>query len=272
MRNFRATPFEMVSSLWRNRSLIHASTKREILSRYRGSGLGLLWSFFNPVLMLLVYTFVFSEVFKARWSTESESKTEFALVLFVGLIVFNIFAECIGRAPGLILSNSNYVKKVVFPLEILPSVALLAALYHGLISMGVWLGAYIILLGAPHGTTFLLPLVILPFIFFIIGLSWMLSSIGVFLRDISQFVGVFINITMFISPIFYPSSALPENFRYLLYMNPITPVIEMTRDVIFWGNAPDFKVLMIYWLVTSFIAWLGFICFQRTRKGFADVL
>ena len=139
MRNFSASPVEMCASLWRNRELIKTSTKRDVLGRYRGSALGLLWSFFNPVFMLAVYTFVFSVVFKARWSTSSDSKTEFALVLFAGLIVFNLFAECIHRAPVIILSNVNYVKKVVFPLEILPVVALMSVLFHGLISLSVWI-------------------------------------------------------------------------------------------------------------------------------------
>lgn len=272
MRDFPATPLEMVTSLWCNRSLIHASAKREVLGRYRGSALGLLWSFFNPLFMLTVYTFVFSVVFNARWGGASSSKVEFALVLFAGLIVFNLFAECIGRAPSLILSNPNYVKKVVFPLEILPFVALLAALYHVLISLGVWLAAYIVLFGVPHATVFVLPMVILPFTLFIMGLSWALASLGVFLRDVSQFIGVVVTTLMFLSPIFYPASALPESYRHLLYLNPLTPAIEMTRDVLFWGKLPDFTMLAIYWLGTAVIAWLGFAWFQKTRKGFADVL
>lgn len=272
MRDFSATPLEMVSSLWRNRSLIHASAKREVLGRYRGSALGLLWSFFNPLFMLAVYTFVFSVVFNARWGGGSSSKVEFALVLFAGLIVFNLFVECVGRAPSLILSTPNYVKKVVFPLEILPFVVLLAALYHALISLGVWLAAYIVLFGVPHGTVLVLPMVILPFTLFIMGLSWALASLGVFLRDVSQFIGVVVTTLMFLSPVFYPASALPESFRHLLYINPLTPVIEMTREVLFWGNMPNFPMLAIYWLATGFIAWLGFAWFQKTRKGFADVL
>lgn len=272
MRHFPATPIEMVASLWRNRSLIHASAKREVLGRYRGSALGLLWSFFNPLFMLAVYTFVFSEVFKARWGQGSDSKTEFALVLFAGLIVFNLFAECINRAPGLILSNPNYVKKVVFPLEILPFVGLLSAFYHTLISVGVWLAAYLVLFGVPHATVLLLPLIMLPFALFIIGLSWALASLGVFLRDVSQIIGVVTSVLMFMSPIFYPVSALPENYRHILYLNPLTPVIEMTRDVLYWGKLPDFTLLGIYWLAASVIAWLGFAWFQKTRKGFADVL
>lgn len=272
MRDFSATPVEMVASLWRNRSLTHASAKREVLGRYRGSALGLLWSFFNPLFMLAVYTFVFSEVFKARWSAGSESKTEFALVLFAGLIVFNLFAECINRAPGLILSNPNYVKKVVFPLEILPFVGLLSAAYHMLISLIVWIVAYAILSGLPHATVLLLPLIVLPFALFIMGLSWALASLGVFLRDVSQVIGVVVTTLMFLSPIFYPASALPETYRHILYLNPLTPVIEMTREVLYWGKLPDFALLGIYWLATVLIAWLGFAWFQKTRKGFADVL
>lgn len=272
MRDYSATPVEMLASLWRNLSLIHASAKREVLGRYRGSVLGLLWSFFNPLFMLTVYTLVFSEVFKARWSADSESKTEFALVLFAGLIVFNLFAECINRAPGLILSNPNYVKKVVFPLEILPFVTLLSAFYHLFISLVVWLVAYLLFFGLPHVTVLLFPLVILPFLLFIMGLSWALASLGVFLRDVSQFIGVVVTTLMFLSPIFYPASALPETYRHLLYLNPLTPIIEMSRDVLYWGKLPDFAMLALYLLATCAIAWLGFAWFQKTRKGFADVL
>lgn len=272
MRDFSVTPIEMVASLWRHRSLIAASVKREVLGRYRGSVMGILWSFFNPLFMLAVYTFVFSVVFQARWGGGSGSKIEFALVLFAGLMMFNLFAECINRAPGLILSNVNYVKKVVFPLEILPAVTLLAALFHLLISLGVWLLAYVVFFGVPHATVLYLPLIVLPFVVFIMGLSWALASLGVYLRDVSQFIGVITTVLMFLSPIFYPATALPEAYRHLLYLNPLTPVIEQTRDVLFWGKNPDFVMLGLYWLITAIIAWLGFVWFQKTRKGFADVL
>jgi lipopolysaccharide transport system permease protein len=262
----------MVASLWRNRSLVHASTKREVLGRYRGSAFGILWSFFNPLFMLAVYTFVFSEVFKARWNAASDSRAEFALVLFAGLIVFNLFAECINRAPGLILSTPNYVKKVVFPLDILPFVGLLSALYHAFISLSVWLVAYLIFFGLPHATLLYLPLVLGPFCLFTLGLSWTLASLGVFLRDVSQFIGVVTTVLMFLSPIFYPASTLPGAYRDLIYLNPLTPAIEMARDVLYWGKAPEAALLGIYWLSSSLIAWLGFAWFQKTRKGFADVL
>jgi lipopolysaccharide transport system permease protein len=262
----------MILSWWHNRELIQASAKREVLGRYRGSIFGLFWSFFNPLLMLAIYTFVFSEVFKARWTAGSESKAEFALVLFAGLIVFNLFAECINRAPALILSNPNYVKRVVFPLETLPVVGLLSALYHTLISLIVWIVAYCLLIGPPHPTALLLPIVFLPLALLILGLSWALSSLGVYLRDVSQVIGVVTTVLMFLSPIFYPATALPETYRYLLYLNPLTPVIELTRDVLFWGQMPDFRTIALYWIGALGIAWIGYFWFQKTRKGFADVL
>jgi lipopolysaccharide transport system permease protein len=272
MQNFSNSPVDMFASIWRHRELIKASAKREVLGRYRGSFLGLLWSFFNPLFMLVVFTFVFSSIFQARWGGGSDSKTEFALLLFAGLLVFNLFAECVTRAPTLILSNVNYVKKVVFPLEILPVVCLLSALFHAFISVVVWLIAYMIFFGVPHPTVFLLPLVLLPFCFFLMGLSWALASLGVFLRDVAQIIGVLTTALMFLSPIFYPATAFPADYRYILYLNPLTTVVEQTRDVLFWGKKPDFFILGVYWMVTTSIAWLGFAWFQKTRKGFADVL
>lgn len=270
--HFSANPKEMLTSLWRHRELISASAKREVLGRYRGSIMGLLWPLVIPIFMLTIYTFVFSVVFKARWGETGGTKTEFALMLFAGLIVFNIFSECITRAPGIILSNVNYVKKVVFPLEILPIIGLLSALFHGAISLAVWILAYIVLFGIPHSTVFYLPLIILPYILFIMGLSWGLASLGVYLRDVGQIVSLLTTVLMFMSPIFYPVTALPENYRHLLYLNPLTTVIEQVRSVLYFGNSPDFFMLSVYWVTAFVISWLGFAWFQKTRKGFADVL
>lgn len=272
MQNFSTSPEAMFTSLWRNRSLIKALVTREVMGRYRGSMMGILWSFFNPVFMLLVYTFVFSVIFKARWIGGSDSKTEFALVLFAGLIVFNLFSECINRAPALILVNANYVKKVVFPLEILPWVALGSAFFHFLVSLCVWLIAYVIFFGVPHLTIVLLPLVIAPYLFLVIGFTWALASLGVFLRDVSQLVSMAVTVLMFLSPIFYPISALPEKYRPLLQLNPLGPAIEQTREVLFWGNLPNFSLLGVYLVASALTAWLGFAWFQKTRKGFADVI
>ncbi|MBA1232871.1 ABC transporter permease [Pseudomonas viridiflava] len=272
MQNFSASPREMAASFVRNRQLISALVKREVVGRYRGSFVGILWSFLNPIFMLAVYTFVFSIVFKARWGTGSDSKTEFALVLFAGLIMFNLFAECVGRAPAAILVNVNYVKKVVFPLEILPWVNMGAALFHMLVSVGVWLMAYVIFYGGPSATILLLPVVMVPLVFFIMGVSWALASLGVYFRDVSQFIGIVITVLMFMSPIFYPVNALPEEYRGLLELNPLTPAIQMAREVMFWRQVPDLVALVQYYLGSIVVALLGFAWFQKTRKGFADVL
>lgn len=257
---------------WQHRHLILQMVRREILGRYRGSVFGLVWSFVNPVLMLTVYTFVFSVVFQARWGGETGGKFEFALVLFSGLMVFNLFAECLNQAPCLILSNANYVKRVVFPLEILSWVSLGSAVFHAGISLLVLLVA-MGLTGQPVGGMALcLPLVILPFLWLTLGLSWLLASVGVFLRDVGQVVGMALTVLMFMSPIFYPASALPASMRGWLFLNPLTFVIEQVRNVLVWNRAPDWIGLGEYALVTLGVMWLGFFWFQKTRKGFADVV
>ncbi|WP_419419956.1 ABC transporter permease [Legionella sp. D16C41] len=272
MKNFNTSLREMFASLYRNRELILVLIKREIGTRYRGSVLGMIWSFLYPIIMLAIYTFVFSIVFKARWNTGSDSKTEFALVLFAGLMVFNLFSDCINRASTLILTNANYVKKIVFPLEILPWVTLGAALFQAFVSFLVWLAFYLVFFGTPNPTIFFLPLIILPILFITMGLNWFIASLGVFLRDVSQLVAIITTVLMFLSPIFYPLSALPVNYRYLLQFNPLTPAIEGVRSVLFWGNIPNIKLYGIYLLVSLAFSWIGFIWFQKTRKGFADVL
>jgi len=272
MQNFSISPREIFTAPWRHRTLVAALIRREVSGRYRGSMLGILWSFFLPVLMLAVYTFVFSIVFKARWTPGSDSKTEFALVLFTGLLVFNLFAECVNRAPGLVLSNVNYVKKVVFPLEILPVVALGSAFFHMLISLLVWCVFHLALFGMVPPTALLLPLVLLPLMLLTLGVSWFLAAIGVYLRDVAQVTGVVVTTLLFLSPVFFPLSALPEPYRRLLMFNPLSPAIEMARDVLVWGKLPDWSLLAGYGAVAAILACLGFAWFQKTRKGFADVI
>ena len=269
-------PKHIFTSLWQYRVLIKHMVLREVASRYKGSLLGLLWAVINPILMLAVYTFFFSVVFQSRWSSAghvgSDSKFEFAIVLYAGLLVFNLFSECISRAPSLILSNANYVKKVIFPLEVLPWVALGSALFHVLIGFGVIL-VFIVLAGMPlHASALLFPLVLLPLVPMIMGLCWLLSSVGVFFRDIGQIIGMALTALMFLSPIFYPTSALPESLQGLLYWNPLTFVIEQSRNVLIWGILPDFGGLAIYSLVSLFVACLGLLAFKAMRSGFADVL
>ena len=272
MQTYSCSPFEMVASFWRNKSLIRKLVHREVVGRYKGSFLGIFWSLITPLLMLIVYTFVFSVVFKARWNASSNSEIEFALILFPGLLVFNLFAECINRAPSLVLSNVNYVKKVIFPLEILPWVLMGSALFHFAVSLGVWLIAYIVLLGMPHWTLFISPLIIVPFVFFVMGVSWLLVSLGVYLRDVGQITGIAVQLLMFLAPIFYPASTLPEQLQNLIFLNPLTLVVENMRDVLYWGRVPDFQIWLIGAVASTAVSMLGFAWFQKTRKGFADVV
>ena len=267
------SPLALCKSLWRNRQLIIQMIKREVVGRYKGSVMGLTWSFFNPVFMLTVYTFVFSVIFKSRWGGNGdESKMQFAVVLFVGMIVHGLFAEVLNRAPSLILSNVNYVKKVVFPLEILPVIAMGASLFHSVISFGVLLAAFVIFNGYLPWTVLYIPIVLLPLIMLTIGLAWILASLGVFLRDVGQTIGIITTVMMFLSPVFFPVSAMPIEFRPWLMANPLTFMIEQARAVLIWGQQPDWIGLGIYTGVALVVAWAGFALFQKTRKGFSDVL
>jgi len=263
----------LVRSLLGHRQLILQMSKRDVIGRYRGSALGLAWSFFNPVVMLTVYTFVFAVVFKARWGMGGEeNKGQFALVLFTGMLVHALFAEVVNRAPTLILGNTNYVKKVVFPLEILPVITMGAALFHTLVSLTVLVGAFLLLNGFLHWTVILAPLVLLPLIVLTLGFAWFLASLGVFLRDVGQTVGIITAVLLFMSPVFYPISAIPERIRPWLMANPLTFIIEQMREVVIWGRLPNWLGLGIYLLGAIVVAWAGYAWFQKTRKGFADVL
>ena len=272
MQTFLTSPLAMSSSLLRNRNLVWSLVKRDVLGRYRGSMFGILWSFFNPLLMLLIYTFVFSVIFKARWSAGSTSKVEFAMVLFSGLLVFNIFSECLNRAPSLVLMNVNYVKKVVFPLEILPMVSLGCALFHGAVSFLVWLLFHCVFFGLPPATAWLLPVVLLPMLCLTMGLSWLLASLGVYIRDVSQVILLVTTALLFLSPIFYPISALPEDIQRFILLNPMTSIVEDVRGVLVQRTVPELGGFLLRLAGSAFAAWLGFAWFQKTREGFADVL
>ncbi len=269
---FPASLHQMVASFWRNRNLIAVLAKREAVGRYHGSVLGLLWSFFHPLLMLVAYTFVFSLVFKARWGGAEESKTQYALVLFAGLMVFSLVAECLNRAPSLVVHNANYVKKVVFPLDILPWVALGSALFHMAVSFIVWMMFYVLLFGVPPVTALLFPLLLVPVILTVMGLSWFLASLGVYLRDVTHIVGIFTSVLLFLTPIFYPLSLLPPDLARWLRLNPLAFAVEQTRQVLIWGQPLHWSGLALFTAVSLVVAWAGFAWFQRTRQGFADVL
>lgn len=265
-------PIKLATHLWYHRELIKQFTKREVIGRYRGSYLGILWSFLNPLLMLVVYTFVFSVVFKARWSTGSNNRLEFALILFSGITTFNLFAEVVTRAPSLIINNINYVKKVVFPLEILPVVVLGSALIHGAISLSILIIALVVLLGKIHVTIVFLPLVLLPLVLISLGLGWFFASLGVFLRDVGHIIGVAVQVLMFLSPIFYPVSAIPIKLQPIYHLNPLSFVVEDMRRIIIWGTMPNWEWLLLGTIISGFFAMLGYGWFQKTRGGFADVL
>jgi lipopolysaccharide transport system permease protein len=268
-----SSPAAMFTSLWRNRHLIWQLTQREVAARYRGSIIGIAWSFINPILMLTVYTFVFSVVFKARWrTTGSESRADFALILFAGLIVFGLFSEVVNYAPRQIVSNPNYVKKVVFPLEILSWVSLGSVLFQSLVSMSVLLLAQLLINQSLPWTVVLFPLVLLPLIFASLGTAWFLAALSVYIRDISQITAVLTTVLMFLSAIFYPLSALPEGYQAWLRLNPLAVIIAESRKVLLFGSLPDWSWLGIAMAMGLGIAFAGFWWFQKTRKGFADVL
>ncbi len=263
----------LMQSLWSNRQLISRIALRDTAARYKGSIFGLGWTFINPLMMLAVYTFVFSGVFKARWGIyPDESKLDFALILFVGLIISTLFSEVINRAPGLILNNINYVKKVVFPLEILPITTLGTALFHAAVSFLVVILAFALLNGYVHLTTLLAPILLVPFLLMILGLAWAIASLGVYIRDIGQVVTLITTLLIFLAPVFYPLSAIPEKFRGWIMLNPLTFMVEQTRALLIQGALPDVQALGIYTAVSVLVAWAGFWFFQRSRGGFADVV
>jgi len=262
-----------ILAVTRHRELVRQLTWRDVIGRYKGSFLGIAWSFLNPLLMLSVYSFVFNVVFKARWSaTSTEGPIDFALVLFVGLIVHGFVADCITKSPAVIVSNPSFVKKVVFPLEMLPLVTVASAFFHLGVSFAV-LVLGLLVTGRPlHGTVAVFPMIVFPLAVAVLGVCWVLASLGVYLRDIAQTVGIMSSVLLFLSPVFYPPTALPERFRFVVDLNPLTFVIEQSRNVIIWGKWPDWLGLFTYSVVAMLVAASGLWLFQRMRRGFADVI
>lgn len=263
----------LLRSGWQQRQLIYQMAKREVQGRYRGSSLGVLWSLALPMLMLTVYSFVFSVIFATRWPGAMEgNRLQFAVILFAGMIVFGIFSECVQRAPNLVVNQPNFVKKVVFPLETMAWSTLCAALFHAGISIVVLIVLITVTQGGLPLTALLLPLVLLPLVCLTLGLTWFFSALGVYVRDVGQVLGVAITALMFLSPLFYPASALPADFRWMATVNPIAFSIEQARDVLIFGRLPHWTALGAYMGAAVAVMWLGFVWFQKTRRGFADVL
>jgi lipopolysaccharide transport system permease protein len=262
----------MAHSIWKNREFLVQMTVREVLGRYRGSILGLVWSLLNPIMLLLVYTFVFSGVFRAKWPQFGDSPAQFGIVIFVGMVVHGVLSEVLIRAPLSIVTSANYVKKVVFPLEILPVVPIGAALFHCMISLLVLMCVATYLQVAITWSAFTLPIVLFPLVTFTFGVAWLIASIAVYVRDVTQVVGVISNMLLFLSPVFFPLSALPKSLQPWMLLNPLTFIIEQARSVLLLQQFPDWWGLFIYQILASIFAWFGYVWFQRTRKGFADVL
>ncbi len=275
------TPWAPFQIAWRYRALISQLARREIEVRYRGSALGLLWALLQPILLLAVYTFVFGTILQLRWTLGSEAGTDvalevsqgrFALLLFAGLIVFNVFSECTNRAPSLLRDHATFITKIVFPIEILPWTTLLVALFNAAVAGTVLTIFYVVLFGLPPITAWLAPLVLLPTLCMILGISWALSSLSLYVDDTRQAVGLLVTTALFLSPVFYPLAIVPETYQGLLYANPLTAGIEAFRDVYFFGKLPDPASWGLYFGAGWASLWLGYASFQMTRRGFADVL
>jgi lipopolysaccharide transport system permease protein len=260
-------------SFWRNRELWWRLTERDILGRYRGSALGIGWSVLTPLAMLGVYTFVFSQVFKARWgSLEEGGAAGFAANLFAGLIVFNLFSECAGKASSLIVSNPNYVKKVIFPLDILSWETLGTGIFHAGVSLVILIPFELFAFHQIPSTIAWLPLVWTPLLLGTIACTLVLSAAGVFLRDIGQVVSLLVNMTMFLSPIFFPISALPARWQPLLGLNPLGHAIEETRKVMIQGRNPSITYIITGCIAGVVACEVSYLVFNKSKKAFADVL
>jgi lipopolysaccharide transport system permease protein len=264
-------PLAPFRTIWSHRKLIARLASRELSARYRGSILGAAWMAANPLLMLAVYSFVFMVVFNARWGAGSSS-VDFALYLFSGMILFGVFSEVISRAPMLMMENVSYIKKVVFPLEILPVVALASALASAAVGFVILFLFQLVVSGVPPVTALATPLILAPLCLLTLGLGWFLSSLGVFLRDVRQLVGVAVTVLMFLSPIFYPVEAVPAEFRPFLNLNPLAPILEQSKDVLFRGRLPAPVEYLAVLAVSAVVCWAGYAWFVKTRRGFADVV
>lgn len=257
----------------RYRTIVWQFLRREILGRYRGSMLGVAWAFITPLLMLGVYSLVFVDIFHARWpGAERAGGGGFALRLFAGLMVFNFFAEVVGRAASMVVEQPNLVKKVAFPVEVLSFVAVGSALFHFFLSVCILLLGNLLVYQTLPVTTFLLPIVILPLLPLLLGLSWLLAALGVFVRDIAPVVGLGVSLLLFLSPVFYSVQTLSPRWQFWMRLNPLTPVIENLRAVVFIGELPDWSLWGAGLLYGCIAAAIGAWVFMTLRDGFSDVL
>lgn len=254
-----------------HRALIWQLAKRDVFGRYRGASLGVVWSILTPFLLLGVYTIAFGEILKARWPGVNGT-TDFALMLFVGLTLHAFMAECMIRAPSLIVSNTNYVKKVVFPLEILPWPVIFSGLFHLSMNMLVFFVALWLVKGVLTWTVVLLPVVVLPLVLMVLGAIWLLSSLGTYLRDIGQLMGPLTTALLFLSSAIVPVESLPERYRGIFLANPLTLIIDQARAVTIFGELPDWNALIVYSMIALVFSIASYSLFRKLKGGFADVL
>jgi lipopolysaccharide transport system permease protein len=265
------SPVALAMVFWSNRLLILRLAGRELSAKWRGTMLGIFWSLAAPLLTFGVYGFAFGVIFHGRWSGDL-SGGNYALILFSGVVTFSMFSETVNRAPGLVLENVSYVKKVIFPLEILPIVTLLVSMVNASFGFVILLVAEVVIQGYLPWTVLFVPFILLPYGMIILGLSWLLASLGVFIRDVKNLVTVVTSLLMFMTPVFYPLSSVPEKYRWVIASNPLTPTLDQMRDALFRGGIPNFTSYAISCGLALVFASVGYYWFMRTRKAFADVL
>ncbi|HEV2679358.1 MAG TPA: ABC transporter permease [Rhodanobacter sp.] len=256
----------------RHRSLIVELTRREVHVRYRGANFGLLWALISPFLMLAVYTLAFGSILKSRWPQPADGVHDFALILFVGLIIHGFLAECISRSPTLVVHNPSYVKRVIFPLEILPWPMVLSALFHLLTNLIAFFVLETVLDRQFVWQVVLFPLTVAPLVILALGLSWWLSALGVYFRDIGQVTSVLVTALLFTSTAIMPITSVSPSFRRLFELNPLSFIIDQSREVALWGHQPDWIGLGLYALGALMFTYIGYVVFMTGRRGFADVL
>ena len=257
---------------WKYRGLIAPLVRRRIASRYRGSVLGMLWAILTPLIMLGIYTFIFSVVFQSKWGGAEENQSNFALFLFSGLILYLIFSECVNEAPSLLRENKLYIQQLVFPTEILPWVSVLTSLFNFLINWLILIFFYCAVMGLPPLTAFFMPVIALPVALITVGTVWFISSLGLYLRDITHVVGLMTTALLFLSPIFYPASAVPDSFQLYYSVNPFVPILNMSKAALFQGSPPRWQTFVFLLIGSWTFAWLGYLWFIHSKKGFPDVV
>ncbi|MDB6093572.1 MAG: sugar transporter permease [Verrucomicrobia bacterium] len=266
-------PSNFATSLWRHRELLWQFSLREVQLRHKGSHLGLIWSMLNPLLMLSLYVFVFGYIFQGSFGVlPNETRMDYALGVFLGLSIFQFMAETLSLAPNLVVANPNYVKKVVFPTEILPVATVNAALFHLLISLTlVLVGIAVFGQGLTAGALWL-PVIILPVALFSLGLAWIAAAFGVFLRDLTQIMQFITLVLMYASAVFYPAQKIPAAIWEYLRFNPLLLSIELSRNAVLWDRSLNGRHLAYLYLVGIGVCFLGSVVFRRLKPAFADVL